>query len=47
MKIVIQCSARKQPNAKSFETEDGRRAAFVARPTLAPLDARNAYARPR
>jgi hypothetical protein len=46
MKVVIQCAAGKQPDAKTFIAADGRRVAFVAHPELAPRDAGILYARP-
>jgi hypothetical protein len=34
MKVVIQCAGAKHPNAATFESGDGRRVSFVARPEL-------------
>ena len=46
MKIVIQCAARKHPDAKTFLAPGRGRVAFVARPDLAPRDKRAIHARP-
>ncbi|HEY1307270.1 MAG TPA: hypothetical protein VGF24_27130 [Vicinamibacterales bacterium] len=46
MKIVIQCAARKAPDAGSFTTSDGRRVLFVADPASAPYDRLQLNARP-
>lgn len=46
MNIVIQCAARKRPDAKTFLAADGRRVVFVARPDLAPRQAGVIHVRP-
>lgn len=46
MIVVIQCAARKQPDAGSFVGLDGRKVSFVADPDGAPLDNTIVYARP-
>lgn len=46
MKVVIQCAARQQPDAKTFTAAGDRRVMFVARPELAPQGGRVIYARP-
>jgi hypothetical protein len=46
MNIVIQCAARKHPDAKTFLVADGSRVVFVARPDLAPRQAGAIHVRP-
>lgn len=46
MIVVIQCAARKQPNAGYLTTNDGRRVLFVAEPNSAPAADGVLYARP-
>ena len=46
MIVVIQCAASKRPNAGHLSTPDGKSVMFVARPDLAPRDARRLYAHP-
>jgi hypothetical protein len=44
--VVIQCAARKRPDAGCLETRDGRRVLFVANPSAAPAQDGLLYARP-
>lgn len=46
MIIVIQCAARKKPNAGHLRTKTNEPVQFVANPALAPADRSNSYARP-
>ncbi len=46
MIAVIQCAARKKPDASYFRRQDGMRVLFVADPALAPESPRTVYARP-
>ena len=46
MIVVMQCAARKKPNAGHLRRLDGRAVTFVANPGVAPLGASRAYARP-
>ena len=46
MIVVIQCAARKNPEAGYLRTRDGRKVLFVADPDLAPNNPDCAYARP-
>jgi hypothetical protein len=46
MIVVIQCAARKRPDAGHLLTKDGRRVLFVAQPQLAPPCDAVIYARP-
>ena len=46
MIVVIQCAARKRPNAGYLETRDRRRVLFVADPAAAPPQDGLVYARP-
>jgi hypothetical protein len=46
MNIVIQCAARKHPDAKTFLAADGSRIVFVARPDLALRQAGTIHVRP-
>lgn len=46
MIIVIQCAARKKPDAGHFRAKTGRPILFVADPVLAPADRVFVYARP-
>ena len=46
MKIVIQCAARKDPNAGSLTSDDGRPVLFVSDPEMAPPSDDHLYARP-
>jgi len=44
--VVIQCAARKRPDAGYLETRNGRRVLFVADPSAAPAQDSLLYARP-
>jgi hypothetical protein len=46
MIVVIQCAARKHPDASHLVTSDGRPIDFVAHPELAPAQDNRLYARP-
>lgn len=46
MIVVIQCAAKKKPNAGHLHWRDGRNVLFVADPDSAPDNAARAYARP-
>ena len=46
MIVVIQCAARKKPDAGHLRRCDGRKVMFVADPDVAPANATHAYARP-
>lgn len=46
MKIVIQCAAKKDPDAGCMRTPDGKRILFVAKPSQAPVTDDFAFARP-
>lgn len=46
MNVVIQCAARKKPDAGQLCRRDGQPVLFVADPDSAPADVANAYARP-
>ena len=46
MILVIQCAARKRPEAGHLRTLDGRKVMFVADPGIAPNDPNCSYARP-
>jgi hypothetical protein len=46
VKIVIQCAARKSPDASTFLTADGRCVLFVARPDQAPRQPGVIHVRP-
>jgi hypothetical protein len=43
---VIQCAAKKQPDAGSLRTADGKPVVFVAKPDRIPPDGLHLYARP-
>ena len=44
--VVIQCAARKRPDAGYMTTSEGTRVLFVAKPALAPPSSDVVYARP-
>ncbi|MCB0623041.1 MAG: hypothetical protein KDC43_03745 [Saprospiraceae bacterium] len=46
MKIVIQCAARKNPDAGMMKNKDGTPVLFVARPDRAPPTTNHVYAHP-
>jgi len=46
MIVVIQCAARKKPNAGYLLRPDGRKVLFVADPDSTPANAAHAYVRP-
>ena len=46
MNVVIQCAAKKQPDAGCLRTKDGKRVFFVADPEKAPVKHGYVYARP-
>ena len=46
MILVIQCAARKNPEAGHLRTLDERKVMFVADPGIAPIDPNCSYARP-
>ena len=46
MIVVIQCAAKKQPDAGCLETRDGKQVFFVADPERAPQRHGYVYARP-
>ena len=46
MIVVIQCAAKKKPNAGCLLRRDGQKVLFVADPDFAPTGAGHAYARP-
>ena len=46
MIVVIQCAAKKKPDAGYLRRPDGQKVLFVADPDMAPASTAHAYERP-